>query len=267
MFVGVKKVHPTSELFVGTVLVPLVARHAKGECDHLLRDELLLEVLPWVREQVKQNVRKIPTNADPSNVSSHMHEAAYQAVARLDWLQFETWPMYLGALVRRAAQEAARHDDYLSRQQRVLRKRFRSACVAAESKLQRQLLSSERRSIASDIAEGRQDLIDSLVIGWHPQEFADVPDSYSDQISTEDCVEQAFAQQRVRYWLDNELPANVRQMVLDWLSLPRSKVLPQRLEKQLQPYVLSLLNAIDDMDSSEIIERLGTQAIPMAVSL
>jgi hypothetical protein len=80
-------------------------------------------------------------------------------------------------------------------------------------------------------------------------------------------VEQAFAQQRVRYWLDNELPANVRQMVLDWLSLPRSKVLPQRLEKQLQPYVLSLLNAIDDMDSSEIIERLGTQAIPMAVSL
>jgi hypothetical protein len=149
----------------------------------------------------------------------------------------------------------------------VLRKRFRSACVAAELKLQRQLLSSERRSIASDIAEGRQDLIDSLVIGWHPQEFADVPDSYSDQISTEDCVEQAFAQQRVRYWLDNELPANVRQMVLDWLSLPRSKVLPQRLEKQLQPYVLSLLNAIDDMDSSEIIERLGTQAIPMAVSL
>ena len=146
-------------------------------------------------------------------------------------------------------------------------RRFRSACVAAELKLQRQLLSSERRSIASDIAEGRQDLIDSLVIGWHPQEFADVPDSYSDQISTEDCVEQAFAQQRVRYWLDNELPANVRQMVLDWLSLPRSKVLPQRLEKQLQPYVLSLLNAIDDMDSSEIIERLGTQAIPMAVSL
>jgi hypothetical protein len=132
--------------------------------------------------------------------------------------------------------------------------------------LQRQLLSSERRAIASDIAKGRQDLICSLVIGWHPQEFAAVPDSYCDQISTEDCVEQAFAQQRVRYWLDNELPANVRQMVLDWLSLPRSKVLPQRLEKQLQPYVLSLLNAIDDMDSIKIIERIDTQAILMAVS-
>jgi hypothetical protein len=259
------KTPPTSELFVSAVLVPLVARRANGECEQSLRDELLLEVLPWVREQVKQNVRRIPTNADPSNVSSHMHEAAYQAVARLDWLQYETWPMYLGALVRRAAQEAARHDDYLSRQQRVLRKRFRLACIAAETKLQRQLLTSERCAIATDIAEGRQDLIDSLIIGWHPQEFADVPDSYSEQTSIEDSVEQAFAQQRVKYWLDNELPANVRQMVLDWLSLPRSKVLPQRLEKHLQPYVMSLLKAIDGMDSTEIFERLHAQAMPVAV--
>lgn len=257
-------IYPNSELFVGAVLVPLVTRRKNGECERLLRDELLLAVLPWVREQVKQNVRRIPSNADPSNVSSHMHEAAYKAVTRLDWSQYETWPMYLGTLLRRAAQEAARGDDYLSRQQRVLRKRFRSACLAAESVLQRQLLSSERLSIATDIAESRQDLISSLMIGWHPQEFANVPDSYSDQISIEESVEQAFTQQRVRYWLDNELPANVRQMVLDWLSLPRSKVLPQRLEKQLQPYVTSLLNAIDDMNSSEILERLNEHA-PLAV--
>jgi hypothetical protein len=42
-------------------------------------------------------------------------------------------------------------------------------------------------------------------------------------------------------------------------------VLPQRLEKQLQPYVMSLLNAIDGMDSSEIFERLHAQSMPVAV--
>ena len=73
----------------------------------------------------------------------------------------------------RAAQQAARNDDYLSRQQRVMRKRFQLVCTEVEVKLQRQLLSSERDAIASDIATGRPDLISFLVVGSHPQEFAE----------------------------------------------------------------------------------------------
>lgn len=259
------RITPTSDAFVHEVLMPLAARRSNGESEQSLREELLVKILPWVREQVKQNVRRIPPNADPSNVSSHMHEAAYQAVDRLNWSQVETWPMYLATMVRRAAQQAARHDDYLSRQQRVLRKRFTVMCTEAETQLQRTLSSSERDAIASDVAVGRQDLIDLLVIGWHPKEFADVPDLYCEEVSIEDSVEQSIAQQKVQDWLENELPTDVQQMVLDWLSLPRSKVLPQRLERKLQPYVMSLISAIDGEEISEFCGRDQSKSSPVTV--
>lgn len=249
---------PTSDSFTGEVLLPLAARYANGENEQVLRDVLLTTILPWVREQVKRNVRRIPTSADPSNVSSHMHEAAYQAVDRLDWSQIHTWPMYLSSMVRRAAQQAARNDDYLSRQQRVLRKRFQLVCTEAEVKLQRQLLSSERYAIASDIANGRPDLISFLVVGSHPQEFAEVPDLDCGEVLIEDLVERIIARQKVQYWLEQELPPDVQQMVLDWLSQPRSKVLPQRLERKLQPYVMSLIKSIDGEEISECRERIGS---------
>jgi hypothetical protein len=53
----------------------------------------------------------------------------------------------------------------------------------------------------------------------------------------------------VQYWLEHELPHNVRKLVVEWLDLPRAKVLPQRLEKQIAPYVLSLINSVDSIDS------------------
>ena len=243
------KTNPTSPEFLTEVLQPLVSRLANGACDKSLRKELLSEILPWVRQQVSTNVRRIPSNADPSNVSSHMHEAAYHAVARLDWEQWQTWPMYLCALIRRAAQDAARNDDYLSRQQRVLRKQFRSSCIAEESRLQRQLSGNERYRIANTVAHGRSEVIDVLLIGRHPHEVAQVPDALCEQLSVEDSVERNFVEQRVQYWLEHELPHNVRKLVVEWLELPRAKVLPQRLEKQIAPYVLSLINSVDSIDS------------------
>ena len=124
------EIDPNSEDFVHSVLMPLSMRLKNGENEQVLKDELLTLVLPWVRQQVSSNIRRIPVNADPANVSSHMHEAAFKAVAKIDWQQIDKWPMYLGSLVRHSAQEAARDDDYLSRQQRVLRKQFRNACIA-----------------------------------------------------------------------------------------------------------------------------------------
>jgi DNA-directed RNA polymerase specialized sigma subunit len=247
---------PTSDSFYCQFLLPLATRQASGESEQVLRDELLAIILPWVREQVRKNVRRIPTTADPSNVSSHMHEAAYQAVERLDWSQIQAWPMYLGTMIRRAAQQAARNDDYLSRQQRVLRKRFQLKCNEVEAKMQRQLLSSERDAIASDIATGRPDLIYFLLIGSHPQEFAEVPDLDCQESLIEDLIERRIARQKVQYWLEQELPPDVQQMVLDWLSQPRSKVLPQRLERKLQPYVMSLIKSIDGEEISECGERI-----------
>jgi len=256
---------PTSESFIEQYLIPLTVRFANGESEQDLRNELLTAILPWVRDQVKQNVHRIPTSADPSNFSSHMHEAAYQAVNRLDWSQIHTWPMYLGTMIRRAAQQAARNDDYLSRQQRVLRKRFQLACTEAEAKLQRQLLGLERDVIARDIASGRPELIALLVIGWHPQEFAEVPDLHCGEVSIEDLVEQEIVQEKVRLWLENDLPPEVQQLVLDWLSRPRSKVLPQRLERKLQPFVMSLIKSIDGQETSECGERIHSRSHSVSV--
>jgi DNA-directed RNA polymerase specialized sigma subunit len=239
---------PLSASFVGNVLAPLVERRAAGTPDAQIHDELLRAVLPWVRQQVAHNVRRIPSNADASNVSSLMHEAAYVAVTKIDWEQWQSWPMYLGALVRRAGQEAARRDDYLSRQQRVLRSRFRAACSDAETRLGRALTSVEQREVATDVARGKADLVEILLIGWHPREMADVPEVIDQQISVEDEVERALSQREVRVWLEQELPESVRAMVMVWLSTPRSQTLPRRLEQRLRPHVGKLLESISEIE-------------------
>jgi DNA-directed RNA polymerase specialized sigma subunit len=241
---------PLSAAFVTGVLEPLVSQRAAGVPQEQLHDALLRSVLPWVRQQVAHNVRRIPSNADASNVSSLMHEAAYQAVIKMDWEQWQSWPMYLGALVRRAGQEAARRDDYLSRQQRVLRSRFRASCQSAESRLGRQLSPSERREIAVEVAAGRADLVDILLIGWHPREMAEVPETLDQQLSVEDEVERSLSQREVRVWLEQELPESVRAMVMVWLATPRSQALPRRLEQRLRPHVGKLLEAIGDIEPS-----------------
>ena len=241
---------PLSANFVAKVLAPLVDRRAAGEPDSVLNDELLRAVLPWVRQQVAHNVRRIPSNADASNVSSLMHEAAYTAVIKMDWEQWQSWPMYLGALVRRAGQEAARRDDYLSRQQRVLRSRFRAACADAENRLGRPVTSVEQREIATEIARGKADLVEILLIGWHPREMADVPEVPDLQASVEDEVERALSQREVRVWLEQELPESVRAMVMVWLATPRSQTLPRRLEQRLRPHVGKLLESISEIEDA-----------------
>jgi hypothetical protein len=243
-------VTPLSATFLTGILEPLVSRRASGVPDEQLHDELLRAVLPWVRRQVAHNVRRIPSNADASNVSSLMHEAAYQAVIKMDWEQWQSWPMYLGALVRRAGQEAARRDDYLSRQQRVLRSRFRAACLAAEARNGEPMTASQRREIATEIAAGRSDLVDILLIGWHPREMAEVPETLDQQLSVEDEVERTISQREVRVWLEQELPESVRAMVMIWLATPRSQTLPRRLEQRLRPHVGKLLEAISDIEPS-----------------
>lgn len=236
--------------FVTRVLAPMVERRAAGVDDAVLHDELLRAVLPWVRQQVAHTVRRNPSNADASTMSSLMHEAAYRAVIKIDWAQWECWPMYLGALVRRAGQEAARRDDYLSRQQRVVRSRFRAACADAENRLRRPVTSTEQREIATEIARGNADLVEILLIGWHPREMADVPEVLDEQVSVEDEVERALCQREVRVWLEQELPESVRAMVMVWLATPRSQTLPRRLEQRLRPHVGKLLESIGEFEDT-----------------
>lgn len=259
------EIDPNSEDFVHSVLMPLSMRLKNGEDEQVLKDELLTLVLPWVRQQVSSNIRRIPVNADPANVSSHMHEAAFKAVAKIDWQQIDKWPMYLGSLVRHSAQEAARDDDYLSRQQRVLRKQFRNACIAEETKQQSPITIQDRERIALVIAEGQAELANELLVSWHPREVSTVPDSMSEQISVEDEVEQQMVKQKIKNWLENELPEDIRNLVIDWMRLPRANILPARLEKQLQPYILSLMNAVDDFETSEIFAGLYSQDISIEV--
>jgi len=232
--------------FQRDVLAPLVARNAAGEDEQLVRDELLHAVLPWVRRQIAAQVRRLPPTADPCGVSSMMHEAAYLAVRRIDWAKWEQWPVYLATLVRRSAQEAARSDDYLSRHQRVLRTRFRAACIDRERAVGRPLCSSDRMEVALSVAGGRADLAEFLLLGLHPREVADPPDHVIEVDSLEDDVERTMTRASVRRWLEDELPQTTRQMVLDWLETPRSQTLPRRLEHHLRPYVASLLRAVDD---------------------
>ena len=65
--------------------------------------------------------------------------------------------------------------------------------------------------------------------------------------------------QKIKNWLENELPEDIRNLVIDWMRLPRANILPARLEKQLQPYILSLINAVDDFETSEIFAELYSQ--------
>lgn len=237
---------PLSSAFLAEVLAPLEARYRAGADDAALREELLRSVLPWVCRQVSHNVRRIPANADPNNVSSLMHEAAYLAVQRLDWAQWCTWPRYLATLVRRAGQEAARQDDYLSRHQRVLRKRFRAALASEEDRLGRAVNYAERQDVALRIANQKSDLADFLLVGWHPYETAEMHEQPLDELSVEKTVERDTDRQAVRAWLTGELPEDVRVQVLIWLESPRSQVLPRRLEHQLRPYVGRLLASVED---------------------
>ena len=87
----------------------------------------------------------------------------------------------------------------------------------------------------------------------------------SEQISVEDEVEQQMVKQKIKNWLENELPEDIRNLVIDWMRLPRANILPARLEKQLQPYILSLMNAVDDFETSEIFAGLYSQDISIEV--
>jgi len=98
-----------------------------------------------------------------------------------------------------------------------------------------------------------------LLVSWHPREVSSVPDSLSEQLSVEDEVEQQMVKQKIKNWLENELPEDIRNLVIEWMSLPRANILPARLEKQLQPYILSLMNAVDDFDTAEIFAELYSQ--------
>lgn len=236
--------------FVTGVLAPLVDRKHAGVPETVLHDELLRAVLPWVRRQVAHKVRRIPSNADAANVSSLMHEAAYTAVVRIDWEQWQSWPTYLSVHVRRAGQEAARCDDYLSRHHRVMRTRFRAACADAEHRLGRPVSSNEQRQIALEVARGRAEIAESLLVGWHPREMADVPELPDSQISVEDEVERSLARHEVRVWLEQELPDSVRAMVMVWLQTPRSQTLPRRLEHRLRPHVSKLLATVSEMEGA-----------------
>jgi len=227
-----------------------------GEPDDVLREELLAAILPWIRREIHRNIRRIPANADPANVSSMMHEAAFRAVERLDWSRWESWPVYLGTLVRRAAQEAARADDYLSRQQRVLRTRFRLMAEARESHIGRQLSGAERNSLAREMADGRDDLAALLVMGWHPREMAEVPDEMHPLVNTEDQVERMIVCEQVRDWLDNDVPEAIRSKILEWLRSPRSQTLPRRLEANLQPFIARLLAMVDECDDAATTPEL-----------
>ena len=236
--------------FVSVVLEPLALRHLAGESAHDLSVELYNSIHPWALAFAGSLYAGLPAHADRNEVLSQVLRLTWEACRRVDWTRYAAWPTYLETRVSRARIEAARCDDWLSRRERVRRRRFQSELARREQVEQRSLTGSERQNVAGEVAPSstRVDWTKTLLDSRHPSTVADVPDTI-DEITVEEQVERReLGGIRIRClteWLtmlarENEpLAAELAR----WSELNQNsdRQLPARLAHRLEPYTPVLL--------------------------
>ena len=251
---------PRDVRFTASVLEPLARRHAAGESGDELTAELYNVVHPWAVSFAKSQSVGLPAHADRNEVLSQVLRLTWEACRRIDWSRFETWTTFLDTKVGRARAEAARSDDWLSRQERVRRRWFQGETARREQVEQRTLTGRERLAVANTLAPNpaRIDWAQSLLTSRHPSSVAEVPDTAygptDESVTTEDQVEgRELGDIRLRClteWMGIVASQN-QQLATDlsqWseLNVSAHRDLPARLAHRLEPYTCLLLTMLGD---------------------
>ncbi|MEY2401326.1 MAG: hypothetical protein QOJ08_1437 [Ilumatobacteraceae bacterium] len=245
--------------FVEEVLRPLALRRDNGLPDADVSLELYNLVHPWALAFAAAQSSGLPAHADRNEVLSQVLRLTWEACLRIDWARYDAWPAYLESKISRARIEAARCDDWLSRRERVRRRRFQGELARREQLVQRSLTDCERRAVASAVSptSTRVDWVKSLLDSRHPSTVAQVPDihgSTDDVITVEDQVERReLGGIRVRCltnWLTIVAAENqgLATDLSQWSQLSESadRDLPARLAHRLEPYTPLLLAMLGD---------------------
>jgi hypothetical protein len=245
---------PRQPGFVDEILVPLAARAAAGEDRRTLVDELYEHhVHPWAMRQARAQVVGLPPHADASEVVSQVLRLAWEACLRIDWERLESWSTLLERKVSHARTEAARTDDWLSRRERVYRRRFQRAVAQSEQQRHRALTPDERVEIAATVApsSARVDWVKELLAARHPSSVADVPDEVlGDDVGLEVETRLLDAERArcLRAWLAAIALQEPRLAddLLRWCDTTDSgdRVLPVRLARRVEPFAPLLLGML-----------------------
>ncbi len=242
------------------MLEPLARRQLAGETDRELSTELYHVVHPWALSFAAAQSAGLPAHADRSEVLSQVLRLTWEACLRIDWTRYAAWPSFLESKVSRARIEAARCDDWLSRRERMRRRRYQGELERREQVEQRTLTDGERHAVAVSVAPNtaRVDWTKTLLDARHPSTVAEVPDtvhgSSDDAITVEDQVEEheigGIRGRCLTEWLT--IVASQNQGLADdvsrWSAMNDStdRDLPVRLAHRLEPYTTLLLAMLGD---------------------
>ncbi len=241
--------------FVENVLEPMAQRYGSGESERMLSAELYDVLHPWAVALARSQSLGLPAHADRNEVLSQVLGITWDACLRIDWTRCQAWPAFLESKVGRARIEAARSDDWLSRGERVRRRRFQSEVSRREQLAGRPLQPTERQDVASAVApsSSRVDWAKVLLASRHPSSVGNVPDTTGGG-TVEDQVEASeMADIRGRCiwkWLaivgtQNEcLAADLQHWTAS--NEAANRELPARLAHRIQPYTPLLLAMLGD---------------------
>ena len=169
---------PRHPRFASEVLDPLARRHMAGESDRTLSIELYNLVHPWALSFAAAQSAGLPAHADRNEVLSQVLRLTWDACERIDWNRCGAWPTFLETKISRARIEAARCDDWLSRRERVRRRRYQAELSRREQIERRSLTDTERQAVASAVAPSSTsvDWAKAMLASRHPSTVAEVPD-------------------------------------------------------------------------------------------
>ena len=251
---------PRHHTFTPEVLEPLAARHLAGESDQALSIELYNLVHPWALSFAGAQSAGLPAHADRNEVLSQVLRLTWEACQRIDWTRYAAWPAFLETKISRARIEAARCDDWLSRRERVRRRRYQGELARREQVAQRSLTDGERHDVANSVApsSSRVDWAQTVLDSRHPSTVAQVPDFVegrnNDSLTVEDQVEgrelDGIRGRCLTDWLTIVATQN-EALATDlsrWSELSESahRDLPARLAHRLEPYTQLLLTMLGD---------------------
>jgi hypothetical protein len=247
---------PNHRTFVDAVLRPLAARAAAGEDERALAEELYeRSVHHWAVARARALAYGLPAHADAGEVTSQVLRAAWDACLRIDWSRVGSWPTLLERKVAHARIEAARAEDWLSRRERVYRRRYQSACASLEQATGRTLSHTERLEVATTVApqSNRVEWARELVAGKHPSTVAELPDVIGGPDVATEVERQLLSTERsacLRQWLDGlarQEPA-LAQEVRDWVDAATyaDRPVPAHLARRLLPFAGGLVALVVD---------------------
>jgi hypothetical protein len=241
---------------VARVLGPLGERAAAGEAPAVLCEELYSGwVHSWAMAEASYQASRLPSHADPHEVTSQVLRLAWDSCVRIDWARTESWPAFLERKVCSARAEAARVDDWLSRRERTYRRRYQRALADHEQSRGRVATGQERLVLAGTCAPASRqvDWAAELVATRHPATVADLAEeTHGDDVAglVEDELMRADRAAHLEEWLvalsgeDGRLAADLRRWSEQGGDRPHA--FPPRLAERVAPYAPLLAGLLVD---------------------